>query len=219
MNGRDFDDPERVQWTQEEYQAATWFGKWRAKNQWWLSLFVYGGFGMIGVQLFHGFKLSKKSQRMRWLLTIDLLGICAFNGILYFWLIQNGLFLKYLLFFIIIERSIGFVHQLRSHIEHYGLWGNEKNPLDGQVFSSRNIRTGKLTSWFFNRLNFHSVHHAFPRVPFYNLRKAHQRFVQIYKKQGRQLVENSRYSETAWRLATHPTVISRSGDQFKAVFI
>ena len=45
---------------------------------------------------------------------------------------------------------------------------------------ARRSTTSRPVSWFFNHLNFHSVHHAFPRVPFYALEEAHQRFLALY---------------------------------------
>jgi fatty acid desaturase len=63
-------------------------------------------------------------------------------------------------------------------------------------------------SWYLNRLNYHSVHHAFPKVPFYNLKIAHHRFMELYQKSAPMVLEHG-YLGTTLRLATHPTVIGR----------
>lgn len=112
------------------------------------------------------------------------------------------------------ERCTGAVMQWRSHIEHYGLWGKGRHYFETQVYTCRNIVTNGFTSWFFNRLNFHSVHHAFPRVPFYLLETAHRRFLELYGSATiEHLVEDSGYLATSLRLATNPCVIGAADEK------
>ena len=56
MNGTNLADPERVQWTQEEYDNLSGFSKFNARHQWLMCLFVYSGIGLITKTLYRGFK-------------------------------------------------------------------------------------------------------------------------------------------------------------------
>jgi fatty acid desaturase len=115
---------------------------------------------------------------------------------------NSGFGWKYLALWVILERVGGGLLQFRAHILHFGLWGKEANFFETQIFNSRNIRTNTFTSWYFVHLNFHSVHHAFPTVPFYNLREAHSRLRRLYSaSEGRrELIEDTGYFQTALRL-------------------
>ena len=107
-----------------------------------------------------------------------------------------------MLYWFIVERVGGGLMQFRAHILHYGLWGKEANFFETQIFNSRNIRTNPLTSSYYVHLNFHSVHHAFPTIPFYNLEEAHKRMIALYANaQGRKaMAEEEGYLKTAWKL-------------------
>jgi fatty acid desaturase len=206
MNGVDLRDPERVQWTEREYEEAGPLGKFLARRQWFFDLFVWGGFGMIYGHVKDGLALSKEFPRIRLALLTDLVGLLAVNGAIYYVAARHGAALKYLCFYLLQERTVGLVQQLRSHIEHYGLWDKAESALATQVFNCRNLETSAFGSLFFNRLNYHSAHHAFPRIPFYRLAEAHQRLQAIYGP-GRPLPSSVSYLRTSWKLATRPRFI------------
>ena len=81
----------------------------------------------------------------------------------------------YLLFWLILERTIGIVLQTRDHLEHYALWGNFKNHQLTQPYASRNLQTSFPVGWLMGGLNYHAVHHAFPEIPFNELPTAFER--------------------------------------------
>ena len=214
MNGDDFNDPERVQWTAEEYEKASPLGKFYVRHQWLLDIFVLGGIALIVNTLRSGLRFVKVSKSMRVAVLSDLIGIVACNVVIYSIAYTQGATLRWFLFWLILERCTGAVMQWRSHIEHYGLWGKGRHYFETQAYSCRNIATNGFTSWFFNRLNFHSVHHAFPRVPFYLLETAHRRFMELYGADGvERLVEEQGYVATSLRLAANPCVIGAPDDQ------
>jgi fatty acid desaturase len=202
MNGSDFDDPERVQWTVAEYEAASPLGRFYARDQWLFVILVFGGIGLIYDTVKQARKFAPRSQALRRQLQLDIALIAAWNVAIYSYAAAHGSALRYLAFWFILERIGGGVLQWRAHIEHYGLWGKGRHYFETQTLVCRNLRTSGFASWFFNRLNYHSVHHAFPRVPFYNLAAAHRKLAALGP-----LVEDESYLATAWRLASHPTLI------------
>lgn len=207
MNGQDTEDPERSQWTQEEYDRASALGKWAARNQLWLSVFVYGGFGFIISHVMQGMKFAQRSKAVRRQMMYDLAGILFLNTVVYAWMAALDLTWKYFMFYLVVERVGGGALQFRALMEHYGLWGKRANYFETQIFNCRNIKTNEVGSWLFNRLNFHSVHHAFPTIPFYNLGKAHARIRQLYLERGVKLVEDEGYLRTFFKLARNPRLI------------
>lgn len=208
MNGDDFRDPERVQWTLEEYQAAGPLGRFYVRHQWFIGIFVLGGIGLIVDTARQAFKAARVSKTTRKQIALDLAGIIPLQVGIYSYAAAHGGVLHYLMFWLIAERIGGGILQWRAHVEHYGLWGKGRHYFETQAYNCRNVRTTGWTSWFFNRLNYHSVHHAFPRVPFYALKEAHARFQALYgKAAGEPLVEEDFYLRTALRLARQPSVI------------
>ncbi len=208
MNGDDFADPERVQWTVEEYEGASALGKFYVRHQWFLDIFVLGGIGLIWKTVRQGLRFYGKSKGVRRQMWLDFGSILALNAAIYAYAFSQGVALKYWCLWVVMERIGGGVLQWRAHVEHYGLWGKGRHYFETQAYNCRNLRTSSFGSWFFNRLNYHSVHHAFPRVPFYKLRAAHERFLALYAESpGEKLVEDESYVRTAVRLARTPSVI------------
>ena len=208
MNGDDIADPERVQWTREEYAQASQIGRFYVRHQWLFDIFVFAGFGLIFDTCKKGLRYARVSKSMRRAVLTDITGLLVVNGLIYSVAIAHGNGLRCLAFWLVMERCTGAIMQWRAHVEHYGLWGKGRHYFETQSYTCRNIQTNSFASWFFNRLNFHSVHHAFPKVPFYLLETAHQRFVDLYAKAGGEpLVEEQGYVMTAFKLARQPTVI------------
>ena len=201
MNGHDSQDPERVSPTKTEYAQASRFGKWKIRHQWGWKILFEGGLGFIAHHISQGMKLSAQYPLIRRAFKWDLLGIITVNGIILGFVHSQGLLVRYLLFFFIVERIVGMVQQFRSQIEHYGLWKEGDSPLEVQLFNSRNIETSPWVSYYFNHLNFHSVHHGFPRIPFYALKTAHQKLSQYFESHGKELPSSRSYLRTAWQLS------------------
>ncbi|MEY4629991.1 MAG: hypothetical protein RIQ81_111 [Pseudomonadota bacterium] len=209
MNGNDENDPERVQWTEEEYARANRVVKWYVRNQWVIDIFVMGGMGYILATLARAIPFSRHVSSIRRALLIDAVGIIGTNAIIYSMCIAYGYGLKYFLLYLLVERMVGGLQQLRAHTEHYGLFGRGAHYFETQIFNCRNINTSRIVSYFFNGLNFHSVHHAFVKVPFYNLAEAHRRLVAVYGDKLPFLEEDS-YLGVALRSIKKPILIGET---------
>lgn len=62
----------------------------------------------------------------------------------------------------------GFFNSIRFIAEHYGC------PWDaGPLVGTRTIISNQVNSFFWNNINYHIGHHAYPGVPWYNLKKLH----------------------------------------------
>jgi fatty acid desaturase len=208
LNGKDLDDPEIPTFTAEAWASAGPVKRWLIRHDWWLSLFVYGGAGMIFKHVYHAFKWRQKHERMRWALWTDAVGIGLAVAVMLAVVIPLGMLERYVVYILILERIIGFGHQLRLHIEHYGLHGDHGGLLETRLYNCRNINTSWLPSRMFNGLNFHSVHHAWPRIPFYHLKTAHERVAAICAAAGRPLPEGDGYIKTAIALTRNPILIA-----------
>ena len=183
-NGWDLTDPERVQPTQDEYDAASSFAKWTMRNQFLWNIFICGGIGMMMGLFFESLKRARHSRAVRRALIQDVTGMFFANSIILTAAVTFGFWQKWLIGYVVVERITGAIQQFRSTLEHYDTWGKQAHFLETQVLSSRNVRTNSLVSFVFNGLNFHSVHHAFPKVPFFSLKQAHQRLEALYTKAG-----------------------------------
>jgi fatty acid desaturase len=185
MNGSDLRDPERVQWTQAEYDQLSGFSKFNARHQWIMSLFVYAGLGLIIKTIIRGFGFWSKSKAMRIAFITDIIFIGLINAALFTFLISKGLLLKYFMFWFVTQYVAGMMLVYRAFVEHYGFWGKGDHFYDTQVRNCRNIETNAFGEWYFNGLCHHTIHHAFLKVPFYNLKKAHDAMDELYVKAGR----------------------------------
>ncbi len=174
-NGNDLRDPERVQWTYTEYQQAKPWQQWYVRHQWIIDLLILGGVGLIAKNTWNGWRFRHHIPSLQRVLLLDWAGIL---------LIQLGLVLVaivhdrlggYFLFWVILERTIGFIMQARDHLEHYGMWGTAKGHLLTQLYACRNLTTYPLVAWLMGGLPDHSIHHAFPKIPFNHLPVAFRR--------------------------------------------
>lgn len=208
LNGLDLADPELPTHALEDYEKRGRVGRWAIRNQWWLALFVYGGFGMIVRHVARGAALWRTDARIRRLMIGDALGIAAAAAVTLTVIVWVGVTWRYVVYLFVVERIIGFFQQLRSHLEHYGLHGAHGSVVETRLYNCRNVLTHRLGSKFFNGLNYHSVHHAFPRVPYYNLAEAHRRVAKICEDAGAPLPTGHGYFKTWIRLARSPLLIS-----------
>ncbi|MFZ9518851.1 MAG: fatty acid desaturase family protein [Silvanigrellaceae bacterium] len=175
MNGVDLRDPERVTYTESEYESAGPLMRFYIRNQLWISVLFAGGIGMIAGHIGRAIKFLPQSKALRRQMTYDIVGIVLLNGMLYAFAAYHGQLGKAVLLYLLVERVGGGLLQFRAHIEHYGLSGKRANYFATQLHTCRNIETNAAMSWLMNGLNFHSIHHAFPKVPFYHLEEATRR--------------------------------------------
>lgn len=189
LNGKDLADPERPSKTQAEYDRAPGWLKFYYTYQFAINVFLCGGIGMWIKTVWEGLKIFPSSAAMRKAMLTDALGIASSAGVILYLLAGSGIFLHFLFVFFVVERVMGFVHQMRSQLEHFELWQEGEHFLDTKMRNCRNIRTNPFGHLLVNGLNYHSVHHGFPAVPFYNLAEAHRRISSLYEESGDPLVE------------------------------
>ncbi|MEY4066082.1 MAG: hypothetical protein RIR26_2290 [Pseudomonadota bacterium] len=214
MNGTDLRDPERVTFSEDEYESAGALKKFYIRNQLWVSVFVSGGIGMIIGHLARSLPFLSHSRALKRELLIDTAAILAINGTLYTLAAKNGDLLKAVVLYVLVERIGGGLLQFRSHIEHYGLSGKRGNYFATQLHACRNIETNRSMIWIFNGLNYHSIHHAFPKVPFYHLEEAHRRMTRLLETEGAQgMPQHKGYLRTYFSLAKRMQLINKSPTQ------
>lgn len=207
MNGKDSRDPESATFTLATYKKSNRVGKFYIRNQLWLSLFVFGGIGLVVKHVYQAIKLRDLIPSLWRIVLIDVIGISICFAITLVLIAELGYFWPYVGYFLIMERIIGFSHHLRSFVEHHGLQVESENHLLTKLQNCRNIETNKFMSHYFNGLNFHSVHHAFPGIPFYNLPEAHSRLERMDAIDKDILIVDKSYLRTAWNLGRRPKLI------------
>ncbi|MBO3464032.1 fatty acid desaturase [Aetokthonos hydrillicola Thurmond2011] len=74
-NGIDLRDPERVQWTWQEYQQAHPRIRWYVTHQWLCDIFILGGIGLIIKTFIRGLRFQNLLASMRRQLLLDFTGI------------------------------------------------------------------------------------------------------------------------------------------------
>ena len=203
MNGFNDQDPERVQPTSDEIARARGLSRVRLQHQMVWDMVLRGGLGLIFETQLRGWSLRHLSPRMTRAIAQDLLGIAGVATLLQTLAFHGGealrpgrgphMMIGLALLWLFMERAIGLVMYLRKHVEHYGLWGARAHFFETQCHASRNIMAHPIAAWYFNQLNFHSVHHAFPRVPFYQLGAAHRKLRLLYSEKGSPLPEVNGY--------------------------
>ncbi|MFW6359970.1 MAG: fatty acid desaturase family protein [Chroococcales cyanobacterium] len=174
-NGIDLRDPERVQYTQGEYEKANPIVQWYVRHQWVINILIFGGIGLIIKTFMQGICFQNTVPRLRQQILIDMAGILTVHSLMLAIAFTSGKLLHYLLFWFLLERAVGIVVQTRDSLEHYGLWGKQYNHQLTQLYTARNLKTYPVVGWLMGGLNYHSVHHAFPGIPFNQLAEAYER--------------------------------------------
>lgn len=207
-NGSDLRDPERVQWTWQEYQNSHPLVQWYVRYQWSIDIFLAGAVGLILKTFIHGWRYRKLVSCLPQQIFLDVGGMVLVHGVFLSLAITNGELLRYLLFWLILERVIGIVMQTRDHLEHYGLWGKSETYQLTQLYASRNLQVNSVVGWLMGGLNYHAVHHAFPGIPFNNFPEAFQRIQGVLKSHNLPLmkVDDGYFQKTCF-LSSHPTLI------------
>jgi fatty acid desaturase len=213
-NGIDLRDPERVQWTKEEYQKANFCLRWYVGHQWILDIFVLGGIGLVIKIFFNSWKLKTVLPQLRSQIWIDLTGILMVQSGLLTFFSWQGEVNRYLLFWLILERSAGVVIQARDHLEHYGMWGQAGGYQLTQLYCCRNLQTYPWVGWLMGGLNYHAVHHAFPDIPFNQLPRAFQRIQAVLQQHELPLmVQDQGYLYETFKLGSCPSTIGAVNPQ------
>lgn len=207
-NGVNLQDPERVQWTIVEYEQASPLVQWYVRHQWAIDLLVFGGWGMIIKTVIKAVRLGHQIPILHRLLLWDGIGMLLVQGILVALAVWHHRLLDYVLFWIVLERTIGLIVQVRDHIEHYGLWGKSTAHQLTQLYASRNLKTPAFVTWLMGGLNYHAIHHAFPQIPFDQLPEAFDRIQTILQRyQLPELTVGAGYVRESLHLSRHPSLI------------
>jgi fatty acid desaturase len=197
MNGIEGRDPERKNPTESEYFNANPLLRFYYRNRFLIDVFLFAGSGLIYVNLRDGFRFAKTSRAVRRALFFDLILLVTLHLILIVGLGQLGMAGKFYLLFLIWERIAGGILHFRAHIEHDSLHPEGCNHYEVQISACRNIVGNELVSRYFNRLTYHSMHHAFPKIPFYNLKQAHKRISKEIRGSNIKMIEAEGYLAAA----------------------
>lgn len=212
-NGIDLRDPERIQWTWEEYQQARPILRWYISHQWLCDIFILGGIGLIIKTLIQGIRCQKLVTNMQRQIVLDVTGILVVHSVFLSLAVWQGETLRYIVFWLVLERIIGVIVQTRDHLEHYALWGKFSSYQLTQLYASRNLQTSALVGWLMGGLNYHAVHHAFPDIPFNQLPKAFERVQQVLKKHNLPLMKLAPgYLQSTYWFSRHPSLIGEVDD-------
>ncbi|MCC5640248.1 fatty acid desaturase [Nostoc sp. CHAB 5844] len=207
-NGIDLRDPERIQWTWQEYQQAHPILRWYINHQWLCDIFILGGIGLIIKTIINGVRFHKLVASMRRQILLDVTGMLLVHSVLLMLAILQGEILRYILFWVILERIIGIIAQTRDHLEHYALWGKFTSHQLTQLYACRNIATSSLVGWLMGGLDYHAVHHIFPDIPFNQLPEAFKRIQKVLEKHNLPLMKlESGYLKSTYWLSRHPSLI------------
>lgn len=185
MNGSDLRDPERREPSPQERARA---GRWRRlhfDHPLWISALVMGGVQLILSMVWCARRLRPLHSRMAEGLRHDLLGILVVQLLIVSAALLHGKPLRLLLMVLITERVVGAVMQTRGLIEHHGLWRRDTTYELTQLYSSRNIVAGPLVNLLMGGLPHHSLHHAYPTIPYDQLPGASASAERILLEQGR----------------------------------
>jgi fatty acid desaturase len=185
MNGMDLRDPERREPTSEEAAQAHPLRQWHFRHPFWGSALLMGGAQLIGSMFWFGWKLRHDHSRLLRGMRIDAIGIVLVQAVMFTVAIQHGELLKLLLMLFVVERIVGAVMQVRGMIEHHGLWQPSSTYELTQLYTSRNIDAGPLVNVLMGGLPHHSLHHAYPSIPYHNLPEASRIASRVLKEHGK----------------------------------
>ncbi|MDJ0701738.1 MAG: fatty acid desaturase [Leptolyngbyaceae cyanobacterium MO_188.B28] len=210
-NGLNLCDPERVQWTYQEYQSVNPLLQWYVRRQWIVDIFVLGGIGMIVKTVMGALRFQSVTPSIRFQLFLDAAGILLVQGAFLTVAMLHHAVFKYLICWFILERIIGVVIQTRDHLEHYALWGRFGGHQITQLYACRNLKTSPVIGWLMGGLNYHAVHHTFPGIPFNHLPEAFQRIQAVLRRHHLPLMKlDGGYFQEFRRLSQQPSLIGES---------
>ncbi|MCT0232928.1 fatty acid desaturase [Synechococcus sp. CS-1327] len=183
-NGRDERDPERVEPLREEIEQAGPLRRWHQRHPFWLRALLLGGVGLIIDTVHKGVVLRGCDPRLPARLRLDLAGVILAQLAMLGVAIAHGVVLRYVLFWLVVERIIGAIVQTRGLIEHHGLWNPSPGHRLTQLRSSRSVGAGIWLNACLGGLPNHAAHHAFPAIPFQQLPEASVRLMAVLELHG-----------------------------------
>jgi fatty acid desaturase len=179
-NGCDPRDPERVEPLAAEPGGGLW--RWHRRHPLWGRALLLGGLGLIAETAWRGWCLRGVDRRLTRRLRLDLTGALMLHAAMLVAALLAGRPLRYLLFWLVLERIIGAIVQTRGLIEHYGLWRPSSGHLLTQLRSSQTVTTTAWLNVCMGGLPHHAAHHAFPSIPFQSLPEASRRINAVLRR-------------------------------------
>jgi fatty acid desaturase len=183
-NGRDPRDPERTEPLDAERRAAGPLRCWQQRHPLVARALGLGGLGLIASTYGHGVRLRGEDHRLAGRLALDVTGSLLVQASLLALALSQGVLGRYLLFWLVLERTIGVIVQTRAVIEHHGLWRNREHHLLTQLYATRTVGAAAWVNLLMGGLPHHAAHHAFPAIPFHQLPLASQRIEAVLNEAG-----------------------------------
>ena len=195
-NGTDARDPERTTPLPQELQASNRWQRLLHRHLLPVRLLLLGGVGLIADTAIKGRQLQSVDRVLRRSCQLDGVGVVALHSGLLVLAISQGVLLRYLLFWLLLERVIGAIVQFRGLVEHHGLWQGQGSHLLTQLYASRSITASCWLNGLMGGLPHHSVHHAFPWIAAARLPQASQRIAIVLEQHdAKHLPQLSSYGE------------------------
>lgn len=191
-NGLDGRDPERTQPLPEDPLPATPPGHWLRRHPFAVRCLLQGGVGLILDTAWNGWRLRTVDPRLAGARLLDGGGVVLLHAGLLMVAISQGVVLRYMLFWLVLERVIGAIVQYRSLVEHHGLWLNAGGSGSAgalphrlrQLATTRDVGSGPWLNALMGGLPHHSAHHAFPSLPSARLPEASARLQAVLEAHG-----------------------------------
>ena len=190
-NGSDHRDPERTTVLPEERRCGGQLRRWVHRHPVAWRLLVLGGVGLILDTAHKGWRLGAADPRLAAARWRDGLGVTLVHAGLLTLALAHGVLLRYLLFWIVLERVIGAIVQGRGLVEHHGLWQRRASHLLTQLYASRSLPAGPVLNAWMGGLPHHAAHHAFPWIASARLPLASRRIAAVLENHGLPAVPSS----------------------------
>ncbi len=184
-NGRDPRDPERTEPLAAERRTAGPLRRRMQRHPLLARALGLGGLGLIASTYAHGVHLRREDHRLAGRLALDATGSLLVQTALLALAHSQGVLGRYLLFWLVLERTIGAIVQSRGVIEHHGLWRSGDNHLLTQLYATRTVGAAAWLNLLMGGLPNHAAHHAFPAIPFQHLPLATERIEAVLNGAGR----------------------------------
>jgi fatty acid desaturase len=122
-----------------------------------------------GYALYTSTMAGLKTAGVRSIITyvIEMASIVFVAGCLVAFFIHNGWLMNFVHVYVIPYLLFPLILIARLLLEHY-----ECDP-ENDYTLSRTIKTNFICRWLWSNVNYHTVHHFWPTIPWYNLKKAH----------------------------------------------
>jgi fatty acid desaturase len=153
---------------------------------------LLGGVGLIVDSAWNGWHLRSVDPHLHGARRLDGFGVTMLHGSLLLLVIHQGVLLRYLCFWIVLQQVIGAIVHYRGQVEPHGLWPEEGAPGVGwawphrlrQLASSRDVAAPPWLNALMDGLPHHSAHHALPANPAARLPEASGRLAAVLAAHG-----------------------------------